>query len=52
MTKQEIMRLANKLMDELYWCEDDKLVDDICERMRGYITYTAEEIDNCKEEDV
>lgn len=44
MTKQEIMRLANKLMDELNECGDPEFIDEVTSRISYNDYFTEEEI--------
>ena len=48
MTKQKIMCLANRLMDELNECGDPEFIDEVTSRV-GYNDYfTEEEILHCE----
>lgn len=44
MTKQEIMRLANKLMDELNECGDPEFIDEVTSRINYNDYFTEDEI--------
>lgn len=44
MTKQEIMHLANKLMDELNECGDPEFIDEVTSRVSYNDYFTEEEI--------
>lgn len=48
MTKQEIMRLANQLMDELNECGDPEFVDEVTSRVCYNDCFTEEEISECE----
>lgn len=48
MTKREIMRLANKLMDELNECGDPEFVDEVTSRVCYNDYFTEEEIAECE----
>ena len=44
MTKQEIMHLANKLMDELNECGDPEFIDEVTSRINFNDYFTEDEI--------
>ena len=44
MTKQEIMRLANNLMDELNECGDPEFIDEVTSRISYNDYFTEDEI--------
>ena len=48
MTKQEIMRLANILIDELNECGDPEFIDEVTSRVCYNDYFTEKEIAECE----
>lgn len=45
MKKSEIMKLANKLIDALYYCDDEKFVDNVVNAVVSAETFDDDEIE-------
>lgn len=48
MTKQDVMRTVNEIIEILMWCDDEEFVESITSAIVNGDSFTEEEIEECR----